>query len=506
MDRSELSAVIVHEAAELLAEELHRIVCELMQHDLDTMERALQQVSRRVFGQVLSNLVRMKGEDVARPVVCPTCTGPLRLIGNRRTKHRRGLVGDLILQRATYVCTVCHQGHSPLDTELGMGSWGLTPGLARVAALAGITDAFADAAALLQEMRGVQLSTEHLRTLSEAMGAVAEAEQQEGIVAVRAGHLHESAAGSETLLVEVDGVHVPEIDGWHEMKIVRAAPLGPQRRTDPQTGRTSLCLGASICGGGVEGAEPFWARVQRVALQAGLGDRTRRVVVLCDGALWIWARATSFLCGPQREVIEIVDIFHAYEHLWAVGHALYPDERVCRRWVETLKDALYTQGAAAVLDALTAATPQTAEARDLVQVTQDYFVSNAARMDYPRFVAAELPIGSGAIESLCKNLVEERAKGAGMRWTEAGVQRIISLRALHRSGQWTSFWARHPLTGYARRWPRKQRPYALASAHTPHSDPSAEAPPVVTPPERPVPHPPHPSPWRRGPGVLPRCA
>ena len=431
MDRSELSAVIVQEAAELLAEELHRIVCELMQQDLDTMERALQPVARRVFGQVLSHLVRMKGEDGARPVVCPTCTEPLRLTGKRRTKHRRGLVGDLILQRATYVCTVCHQGHSPRDTERGMGAWGLTPGLARVAALAGITDAFADAAALLQEMRGVQLSTEHLRTLSEALGALAEAEQQEGSVAVRAGYLHESAAGSETLLVEVEGVHVPEIDGWHEMTMVRAAPWGPQRRTDPHTGRTTRCLGASSCGGGVEGAEPFWARVQRVALQAGRGDRTRRVVVLCDGALWLWARAASFLCGPQREVRESVAIFPAYEHLWAGGHALYPDERVCRRWVETRKDALDTQGVGAVLDALTAATPQTAEARALVQVTQDYFVSNAARLDYPRFVAEELPSGSGAIESLGKSVVEERAQGAGMRWTEAGGQRIISLRALH---------------------------------------------------------------------------
>ncbi len=154
------------------------------------------------------------------------------------------------------------------------------------------------------------------------------------------------------------------------------------------------------------------------ALQAGRGDATRRVVVLCDGALWIWTRAASVLAGPRREVIDIVDIFHADEHLWTVGHTLYPDAALCARWVEALKDALYCQGAPAVLAALDEAYPPCAEAAEVVRVTHAYVTLPAARMDYPRFLAQQLPIGSGPSRACARMWSRSARKGpacAGMR-------------------------------------------------------------------------------------------
>jgi hypothetical protein len=65
-------------------------------------------------------------------------------------------------------------------------------------------------------------------------------------------------------------------------------------------------------------------------------------------------------------------------------------------------------------------------------------------MDYPRFVARQTPIGSGAVESTCKVLIAARTKGAGMRWSRAGAQALVSLRALHRSGRWDAFWHTQP--------------------------------------------------------------
>jgi hypothetical protein len=139
------------------------------------------------------------------------------------------------------------------------------------------------------------------------------------------------------------------------------------------------------------------------------------------------------------EVIEIVDIHHAYDHLWAVGRALFDAEAAT--WVEPLKDRLYAEGAGVVLAALDAVAvgPPPPAAAEVVRTTRDYFAEHAARMDYPRFVAQHLPIGSGAIESMCKSLIEEREKGAGMRWTGPGAQAVASLRALHRSGDWVAF-------------------------------------------------------------------
>lgn len=496
MDRMGLSEASIHELAGAFADELRALTLG-PREDLETIERCLQALGRRVFGPVASALVQVQAEALTRPDACAVCGQAVRLVGARRVRWVRGLVGDLTLERAAYVCTACGQGMIPLDATLGLGPWGLTPGLARVVSRAGITDSFAAAAESLHETLGVDLPVETVRTVCEAVGAVAEAEQQDAIAALQADRreAEQPAASAQTLLVEVDGVQVWERDGWHEMKIGRAAPLGPATHTDPRTGRTTLVLGPSICGGGVEAAEESWWRMRVLAQQAGLGPATERVVVLCDGAAWIWNRAAAFLGGPGRTVIEIVDIYHAYEHLWAVGHALYPDAATCAAWVEALKDALYAAGAPAVIAALDAAQPPTAEAADLLHTTRAYFVEHTARMAYPRFVAQHLPIGSGAIESLCKNLVEQRAKGAGMRWTAAGVQAIVSLRAVHRSGQWTDFWARQPLRTYHRRWPRKPRARA----------PRSEAPPtpaVAPPPPRPPLRLPSAA-WRNGPAVLP---
>jgi hypothetical protein len=248
-------------------------------------------------------------------------------------------------------------------------------------------------------------------------------------------------------------------------------------------------------------------------------------VVLGDGAEWIWKRAAPFLGGRGRSVVEIVDIYHAYEHLWAVGHALCATPAAASAWVEPLKDALYARGAPAVLAALDALVPPDAAAADLLRTTHAYFADNAARMDYPRFVAQQLPIGSGAVESLCKTLIAARAKQAGMRWTPAGVQAIATLRALSLSGAWAAFWARHPLRGHLRLCPparpRRRSATAPRPAVAPATPPAlppavAQAPPgpapalavgpasgpLTAPPRRPAAS----HPWRRGYPGRARCA
>ncbi|MDQ2830930.1 MAG: hypothetical protein M3Y74_18030, partial [Chloroflexota bacterium] len=224
------------------------------------------------------------------------------------------------------------------------------------------------------------------------------------------------------------------------------APLGSELHTDPDTGRTHLAWGAASYAVGAEAAEDCWWRVHVEAVRRGLGTpAVRTVVVLSDGARWIWERARAFVGLPGVEVVEIVDIYHAYGYLWAVGHALHGAGSLrAAAWVEPLKDQLYLHGAAPVLAALAALEPTTAEAVTAIDDAQTYVTRNVARMDDPRFVAQHLPIGSGAVESACTCLVEARLKQAGMRGGVPGSQAIASLRALHRSGRWAAFWQTHP--------------------------------------------------------------
>jgi Uncharacterised protein family (UPF0236) len=524
MDRGELSETIVHEVSALFAAEVRAAGPALLAADLDGMEQRVQQLSRRVCGALLERVLAVRAQAPAARPPCPACGGLLRLVEQARGRHVQGLTGDVTLRRPTYVCTrpECGQGYAPLDAQLGLGAATLTPRLARVACRAGITAAFEDAAAHLEEALGVDLSGETVRRVSEALGAVAEAAQQAAIAQAQQGQLPRPVHGAPEVVVAVDGCQVPLDDGWHEMKVGRVAPVGPALRHDVRSGRTFLAWGPSVCCAGLESAEDFWYRVYVTACRGGLSQQTRRVVVLGDGAAWIWTRAAHFVGGPGVEVVEIVDIYHAYEHLWTVGRALGDTPEAISAWVEPLKDALYTQGAPTVLAALAALVPPDAAAAKVVETARAYFADNAARMDYPRFVAQQLPIGSGAVESLCKSLIEARLKHAGMRWTPAGAQTIATLRALSLSGAWEAFWAGHPLRTWLRQCPptRPRRhaapvlspaaapPTALLPAMAPVSPAPPTPPPApavapgTVPPRRPAAT----HPWRHAPIGRARCA
>ena len=184
------------------------------------------------------------------------------------------------------------------------------------------------------------------------------------------------------------------------------------------------------------------------ACQRGLGvPEGALVVVLGDGADWIGRYAWQFLGRRGAEVVEIVDIFHAWGHRWTVANAVFGAGTAdAAAWVAPLKGRLLDAGPAPILAALAALTPAPtdADAADEVRKAIGYFTEHAARMDYPRFVARRVPIGSGGVASAGKPLIQAREKQAGMRWSRAGAQSVASLRALHRSGRWDRCWRTHP--------------------------------------------------------------
>ena len=132
--------------------------------------------------------------------------------------------------------------------------------------------------------------------------------------------------------------------------------------------------------------------------------------MLGDGADWIRRYACQFLGLRGVEVVEIVDIFHAWGHLWKVAHAVFGPAAPGCGLGRAAQQRLLAAGPAPVLAALTRADagatggPPAEELRKAL----GYFTDHAARMDYPRFVARQLPIGSGGVESACKTLIQAR--------------------------------------------------------------------------------------------------
>jgi hypothetical protein len=382
-----------------------------------------------------------------------------------RARHLQGLVGEYTLRRPYWHCPPCQQGAAPLDALLGIGAGALSPGLCRVACRLGIEEAFAPAAAILDETLRVDVPTEAVRRITEGIGQVAEAEQQAAIALAQADQEPpppEVAPGQ--LLVAVDGVQVHTDGDWHEMKVGVVAPLGPGTWTDPDSGRVCQALGAQSVCAGLEAAALFWWRVYCEARRRGLGAApVALIVVLGDGADWIWHAAARFLALRGVELVAIVDLSQAWEHLWTVANAVFgTGSAAAAAWTEPLKRRLEHEGVAPVLTALRTLRPTTADAAEEVRKAQQYFTDHAARMDYPRFVARQFPIGSGVVESANKTLIAAREKGAGMRWSRTGAQAVASLRAVHRSGRWEAFWRTQPQRRRPAVFPRRPRPGTAA--------------------------------------------
>jgi len=150
------------------------------------------------------------------------------------------------------------------------------------------------------------------------------------------------------------------------------------------------------------------------------------VVVMGDGAKWIWEHvATTF--GSER--VEIQDWYHCCQHLWAVGKAQDGAETPqAEAWVNHAKDVIWQDGPDALLRLLASCRATTEEASKTLETERGYFRTNAVRMQYAIYREQGLPVGSDAVESAAKHLVQQRMKRAGMRWSELGARAILHLR------------------------------------------------------------------------------
>jgi hypothetical protein len=156
------------------------------------------------------------------------------------------------------------------------------------------------------------------------------------------------------------------------------------------------------------------------------------VVIVGDGAEWIWNRATMFV-----HRCEILDFWHALEHAWAFARLRYgQDSAQADRWVRGMAEDLRAGKVEEVIARLKRLRPQTAELRESLQSLIRYYSENAGRMRYDEYLRLGYGIGSGAVESAHKQVVHARLRQAGMRWSEAGARRLLALRLLLLNDDW----------------------------------------------------------------------
>ena len=162
------------------------------------------------------------------------------------------------------------------------------------------------------------------------------------------------------------------------------------------------------------------------------------VVVIGDGAAWIWNLADEHFPGAT----EIVDYMHAKTHLYDVAKQAFGEENreAIETWVDTTQTHLYNAETSKVVARIRALETQNPAITDILEREVGYFQKHAQRMQYRRFTEEGYQIGSGVIESACKHVVAERCKQAGMRWSTPGINAILFWRCLLKNDAWDTYW------------------------------------------------------------------
>jgi hypothetical protein len=360
------------------------------------------------------------------------------------------VVGWARIERPYYLCPSCNTGQFPADVQLDIDKTDFSPGVRRMLAAVGSEAAFARGRAQIKLLAGLEVTAKAVERTAESIGQDIEARQQTDIRRARQLHLPVVAGPPiPYLYVQMDGTQV---------FVVKSETEGRAGRTSGQPARTRECkLGAVFTQtavdeqgrpvrdehsttyvGAIESAEEFGLRLYTEAWNRGW-ERASIRVVMGDGSHWIWNIADQHFPGA----IQIVDLYHARQHLWETARKLYPaDEVAQKRWLLRKLDWLDN----GKIEKLTAALRKLADAETIPEVAKalvneaEYFDTNRDRMRYPDFRSNGLFVGSGVIEAGCKTVIGSRLKRSGMFWTVFGANAIIALRCCCLSGKFEAYW------------------------------------------------------------------
>jgi len=398
--------------------------------NLTQVEKAVRDQMQRIGARVIELHLagRQLGyEGPSRPCGC----GRTQRFVEYRPKTLATLLGVVRIRRAYYRCGNCGASRLPYDEEVGLGNGAESVGLAKAASLLGIEGPFGGGARLLYELTGQRLSESTVERLTEGVGAVAAATETQQAERMKNWETPAAEAAPERLYVAVDGTMVHREDGWREAKCVTCY-------WDERDGTRQARYGVRFAE-----ASSLVAFVWALACRCGL-ETAKEVVLLGDGAKWIWDHIGRLL----KEATQIVDWYHVVEHLWACGRALHGEGTAATAdWVTQHKALLWAGEVAGLLRSLRDqhAWARAPTKRAALESLITYLENQADRLAYDRFRARGLDIGSGRVEAACKHVVGVRMKRNGMRWSPAGAQATLSLRTVWLNGQWDTFWAQRPL-------------------------------------------------------------
>jgi hypothetical protein len=358
------------------------------------------------------------------------------------------VLGPVTVTRAWYHCAACGHGLAPRDAGLGVAGASMSPGLVAMTGRAAAAAPFARAAGLLEDLAGIRLTAERVERAAEASGAAQASAVRDRAALIAARKLAPLPPSPlpDKLYAVIDGTGVPVTSketagregkgegGRARAREVKLAVFFTQ--DDPDSGgypvrdRSSTSVIATF-----EPAATFGNLVKAEGIRRG-ADHVRQFTILGDGAAWIWKIATS----KFPEATQIVDLFHAREHLHDL--ARLPDFTLLDRKDEWLAARLEDLGYGDIDGICRAARvfPLEGVKKDEPDTALGYFENNAPRMRCHWFRQCGLFVGSGVVEASCKSVIGLRLKQSGMHWTVSGAGAIATLRCQQASRSEDQIW------------------------------------------------------------------
>jgi hypothetical protein len=376
----------------------------------------------------LKGLLQSTGQEAAGVLLeaADTVACQSKKLHDRRTRTVVTLFGPVDMTRGR-----TREGCYPLDEALGLeGRHGWTRAVQEVVSLLACERGFQTVSDLLKRMFNLSISAPSTQQIAESAGR-------------RAQRVIETCPAPvtgvpATLILSADGCQAPERDGWHEVKV--GCVYAHQHRAKTASGRGKLVHKEYLAT--LEDAAVFGQNLWQTALRWKAGEGVK-IVAMGDGAPWIWNLFALHFPGA----IEIVDFYHAAEHLWATGEALYGDRATCqatRSWARRYIHHLRHGRMDLVLEALERAQSRLptlpTERQVIVRRNGEYFRTNQNRMRYALFKRWHLPIGTGAVEGSCKHVVQSRFKLPGCRWSHEGLACMLALKTLRLDNYWDQLW------------------------------------------------------------------
>jgi len=413
--------------------------------DLEATEMAMRSAMHEAGAVALGQLLQCDppGSD-QRSVTC-SCG---HTAGYRELRCRRILtaVGEVELVRPYYLCPHCHQGQFPFDAELDVEDKDLSPGVRRMLAVVGQAAAFDQGREQMKLLAGLEVTTKAVERTTETIGE--DIGGREGEQIQQAMQLDLPVVVGEPipiLYVQMDGTGVPVTQAERRESKVEGQPARTRevklgcvftQTSYDQQGYAMRDPDSTTYTGAIETAEEFGKRLYAEACHRGW-SRAKKKVIMGDGAEWIWNLADLHFPGA----LQIVDLFHARQHLWDLARLLYPsDDARQKQWIMRHQFKLEEGKIEKLVGYLRSLEASSPELPETIAKAAAYFEKNAERMRYPEFRRQHLFVGSGVIEAGCKTVIATRLKQSGMFWTVRGANAIIALRCCRLSGRFEDYW------------------------------------------------------------------